>query len=199
MLKVGITGLMGSGKTTVCHIFEVLGIPIFDADTEAKRLMNSRPDLKNQLINIFGTEAYNLDGTINRPYIAQRIFSDKELLTAINAAVHPLVLQELMSWFSSLKNDRPYALYESALIGEKHRSFLDLLILVSAPREVRIQRVKQRQNISRQAIIKRMASQPDEKDLHNMADYIIYNDGRPLIPQVLAIHQKIIAVSQTEF
>ncbi len=193
MYKIGITGLIGSGKTTVCKIFETLGVPVFYADDEAKNLMQTNHDLKYSLLNILGPQTYQTDGKLNRKYIALKIFEDPNLLSQINALVHPVVLDKLSEWFKD-QSGEAYALYESALITQKHKTFLDFVILVNAPQHLRLSRVMQRQNETKEDILKRMAAQPKEKSLKDLADFIIRNNGQPLIPQVLAIHRKIVTI-----
>lgn len=191
MYKVGITGLMGSGKTTVCQIFETLGIPVFYADNEAKNLMENNQELKLSLLEVLGRSAYLENGQLNREYIAQKIFHDTNLLAQVNALVHPVVLAKLADWFKN-QASKPYALYESALLTQKHLSFLDFVILVSAPQTKRLNRLMHRQNSSREDLLKRMATQPNEKTIKTLANFVIYNNGQALIPQVLAIHKKLI-------
>lgn len=190
MYKVGITGLIGSGKTTVCHIFEILDIPVFYADDEAKRIMLKDLEVKEALVNVLGKQTYTPDGVLDRNYVSAQIFKDESLLTKVNQIVHPRVLASLDSWFSS-HQDKPYVLYESALIQAKHRTFLDKIILVTAPKLLRLERVLQRQKTTRKAVLERMAAQVQEKDLKKLADFTIRNDGRPLLRQVISIHQQL--------
>lgn len=191
MIKVGITGNMGSGKTTICNIFAALGIPIYDADSRAKALM-LEPRLKNQIIALFGTDAYDLQGQLNTPYISQQAFSDATLLTQLNALVHPAVAEDAMAWHEAQSS--PYTLREAALLIESESyKQLDRLILVTAPEKMRIHRVQMRNQWSLEEIKARMAKQMPEDAKRRFAQYIITNDGqKSLIEQVMAIHAELL-------
>jgi dephospho-CoA kinase len=191
-LKIGITGGIGSGKTTVCKIFETLGIPIYYADDRAKHLMTADETLITGIQNLFGMAAYAPDGSLNRPYIAQIAFNDPSKLKALNALVHPAVRYDAKMWHESQLN-KPYTLQEAALLFENGSySLFDKIIVVSAPQEVRLQRVLQRDKIDSKAVLARMAQQLPEMDKLNKADFVVYNDGKTLlVPQVMAIHQKL--------
>lgn len=191
MIKVGITGNMGSGKTTICNIFAALGIPIYDADSRAKALM-LEPRLKNQIIALFGTDAYDLQGQLNTPYISQQAFSDATLLTQLNALVHPAVAEDAMAWHKAQSS--PYTLREAALLIESESyKQLDRLILVTAPEKMRIHRVQMRNQWSLEEIKARMAKQMPEDAKRRFAQYIITNDGqKSLIEQVMAIHAELL-------
>ncbi len=192
MIKVGITGNMGSGKTTVCNIFAAIGIPVYDADSRAKALM-LEPRLKNQIIAIFGTQAYDLQGQLNTQYVSKQAFSNADLLTQLNAVVHPAVAQDALSWHEAQHS--PYTLREAALLIESGSyQQLDRLILVTAPESIRIQRVQIRNQWSLEEIKARMAKQMPEDLKRSYAQYIIINDGQQsLIEQVLVIHQALLS------
>ncbi|MFZ4771596.1 MAG: dephospho-CoA kinase [Ferruginibacter sp.] len=192
ILRIGLTGGIGSGKTTVAHIFETLGIPVYYSDDAAKRIMNENPVLQQQIIQHFGEESY-INGQLNRPFLAEVIFNNDEKRTLLNSLVHPLTIDDANNWM--LQKDTPYAIKEAALIFEsdvwKH---LDKVIGISAPYELRLERAMQRDNISREAVEARMAKQMNEEEKMKRCDYIIYNDEQQLlIPQVIALHEKLTA------
>jgi dephospho-CoA kinase len=191
MLKIGLTGGIGSGKTTVAHIFEVLGIPVFYADDAAKVLMNEDENLKHQIIQHFGEESY-VNGKLNRPYLSSVVFSDVEKTKLINAIIHPATIANADLWMS--KQTAPYALKEAALIFEAGaEKYLDLIIGVSTPLALRIHRVMQRDNITEQAVQARMQNQMNEEDKMSGCDFVIVNDEKQLlIPQVIALHEKLL-------
>lgn len=194
--RVGITGGIGSGKTTVCQIFEALGIPVYYADHWAKWLINNEDALKKGIVEIFGQEAYTPDGAYNRPFVAKVVFENKQKLAALNALVHPAVEQNSRSWHEEQAAlGVPYTLKEAALIIESgSHHFLDFLIVVTAPEALRIQRVVQRDGVTKEQVSARMANQMPEAEKVVLADFVIVNDGtQALIPQVWRIHQTILA------
>ena len=195
MLRVGITGGIGSGKSTVCKIFSTLGIPIYYADDRAKALMISDSNIIQQVKNIFGEDAYTENGELNRKFISQQAFKDKNLLQQLNAVVHPAVFQDTIDWYQT-HHDKSYTLYEAAIMFESGSyKLLDKTITVFAPIEDRIERTIKRDNISRKEVEERIDKQMPEEEKIKMADYVIYNDhSQPLIEQVLAIHQELIAI-----
>ncbi|MBC7889244.1 MAG: dephospho-CoA kinase [Ferruginibacter sp.] len=195
MIKVGITGGMGSGKTTVAKIFEVLGIPVYYADDAAKRLMNEDEDLKEQLQQLFGEEAY-LDGILNRKYISGLVFNNDEKLTLLNSIVHPATLRDASQWM--LRQNTAYAIKEAALIFESGaQQQLDYVIGVYAPVPVRIQRVMKRDGVTAEEVKARMEKQMDEATKMRLCDYVITNDEQDLvIPQVIKIHETFIAMKR---
>lgn len=192
ILRIGLTGGIGSGKTTVAHIFETLGIPVYFSDDAAKRIMNENELLRHKIIQYFGEESY-INGQLNRPFLAGVIFNNDEKRALLNSLVHPLTIEDADKWM--LQKNTPYAIKEAALIFEsdvwKH---LDKVIGISAPYELRLQRAMQRDNISREAVEARMAKQMNEEEKMKRCDYIIYNDEQQLvIPQVIALHERLTA------
>jgi dephospho-CoA kinase len=189
-MLIGITGGIGSGKSTVAKIFNILGIPIYSADDRAKWLMANDTDLKDQIISSFGKESYFEDGSLNRSYLASRVFNDEEKVSIINSLVHPAVKKDFEKWV--LKQNSPYVLKEAALLFETG-SYMDLdkVINVSAPLKIRINRIMLRdpqrsENQINDIINKQLPD--EEKNLK--ADFVIKNsDNRLLIPQVMQIHQ----------
>jgi dephospho-CoA kinase len=194
MLKIGITGGIGSGKTTVCKAFEALGIPVYYADAEAKKILSSDPAVKRSVKKLLGDQSYFSNGKPNRKYIAALVFNDKTLLAKLNEIVHPAVALHSSRWFESLKNEYPYALKEAALMIESGSyKEMHLLIVVTAPENIRIQRVVKRDKLSDEEVKKRIQSQMPEKEKLKYANFVICNDGEnSVILQVWNIHQKIL-------
>jgi len=192
MLHVGITGGIGSGKTTVCRIFEVLSIPVYYADNRAKALMVEDPELRTGIIDLFGQKAYHQDGSLNRAHIAQRAFSDNSLLQKLNGLVHPAVWRDGQNWQKN-HTAAAYTLKEAALLYESGGDqLLDSIIVVAAPEVLRIRRVMERDGVSREEVTARMNKQLPQSEKVDRADYVILNDGtHSLIQQVLAIHQEL--------
>lgn len=190
MLKVGITGGIGSGKSTVCQVFETLGIPVLYADTVAKNLMQKDPILRQNIIALLGKEAYT-QNRLNTAFISQKVFADKEKLAALNAITHPAVTAFSTKWMEN--QNSPYTLKEAALFYESGtHNQVDVMIGVSATLPVRIARTMQRDNISEEAVLARMSKQMNEYEKMSRCDYIILNNNNsPIIDQVLALHQKL--------
>jgi dephospho-CoA kinase len=197
MLQIGITGGIGSGKTTVCQIFAAFGIPIYDADSAAKKLMSEDLQLIESIKELFGEMAYAENGELNRSYIAEKAFVDKDLIKKLNNIVHPAVAIDQEKWTNVQKS--PYVIKEAALLYESGSyQKLDKVIVVTAPEELRIERVMKRNQISREAVLARMQQQWPEEEKIRLADYIINNDGElPLIPQCMAIHHQLLNLATT--
>jgi dephospho-CoA kinase len=190
MLKIGITGNIGSGKTTVSKIFEVLGIPVFYADDEAKKVMVNDEILIDAIKHTFGKESYFEDGSLNRKHISNIVFKSETELAKLNAIVHPATFRAFDNWVPKFKN-APYILKEAALMFESTSyKMCDKTIMVTAPLEMRIQRVMQRDGLSEAEVRGRDAKQFTEEKKLELADYAIKNDNSELvIPQVLALHE----------
>jgi len=190
MLKIGLTGGIGSGKSTVSKIFEQLGVPIYYADTAAKRIMNEDPILSAQLIEHFGPEVY-VDGALNRSLVASIVFNDKHQLAVLNSLVHPATIRDAEAWMAL--QSTPYAIKEAALIFESgSQDQLDYVIGVSAPESLRIQRAMKRDNLSREAIKERIQNQLSESIKMRLCDFVIVNDEQQLvIPQVIELDKKL--------
>ena len=187
---IGLTGGIGSGKSTVAKIFAQLGIPVLDADATAKAIMNEDRSVKTKLIELFGEDAYK-ENQLNRPYIAQLVFDDAFKLQQLNAIIHPITIQYAKEWAS--KQSAPYVIKEAALFFESGSSEgVEKIIGVTAPKHIRIQRVMQRDQITREDVIKRMEHQLEDSLKMKLCDWVIQNDDMHLlIPQILAIHQEI--------
>ena len=191
-LKVGITGGIGSGKTTVCRVFETLGIPVYYADHRAKELMIENSSIIEGITKVFGATAYTSDGQLNRKHIAQIAFADKSKLALLNGIVHPVVFADAEAWHHQ-HPQAPYTLKEAALLYETEGyKLMDKMITVFAPQNIRIQRVMQRDGVKEEDVRARMTHQmPDEKKI-KLADFIVYNDTKAmLIPQILQIHKQL--------
>ncbi len=194
MIRVGLTGGIGSGKSTVAGFFEGLGVPVYHADPRAKILMEHQPGLVQAIRDLLGPRAYT-ERKLNRGYIASRVFNDPALLEELNALVHPEVRKDFEQWASLQQS--PYVLQEAAILFENggYRSF-DRMILVTAPREERIRRVIQRDGTDREDVLRRMENQwPDEEKIP-LADYVILNEDLPETSRlVLDIHRELLDLS----
>ncbi|MCX6323104.1 MAG: dephospho-CoA kinase [Sphingobacteriales bacterium] len=188
MLKIGLTGGIGSGKSTVAVIFELLGIPVYYADLRAKELMNSNDTLKASIQKAFGPSSYTA-GKLNRSFLAESVFGHPEKLALLNSLVHPVTIADAQEWMKNQTST--YTLKEAALIFESgSANGLDAVIGVSAPKEIRISRVMQRDHSSYEEVVKRMDGQMDEATKISLCQYVIYNDEQSLlIPQVIGIHE----------
>jgi len=189
MLKIGLTGGIGSGKTTVSRIFESLGVPVYNADDNAKRLLASDNELKNRIIEIFGEASFKGDEP-DRKYLAAIVFNDKNKLELLNAMVHPVTIKDAEAWMR--KQTTPYVIKEAAILFESGASEnLDYVIGVSAPQHIRVKRVMDRDNLSIDEVMKRITRQIDEDMKMKLCDFVITNNDLQLvIPQVLALHEK---------
>jgi dephospho-CoA kinase len=188
MLRVGITGGIGSGKSTVSKIFEVLGIPVYYADDASKRLMNEDEGLKKKLQSIFGNETY-VNGQLNRTYLSSIVFNNSDKLALLNSIVHPATIKDAADWMQ--RQTAPYAIKEAALIFESgSQEYLDKVIGVYAPASVRIHRVMKRDNVTKEEVLSRMNKQIDEDMKMRLCDFVITNDEQELlIPQVMKLHE----------
>lgn len=195
MLRIGLTGGIGSGKSVVAHIFKVLGIPVFDADAEAKKLMTEDEDLKRKIIEVFGEESY--DGAVlNRKYISSKVFNHPYQLEILNALVHPATVAAAERWFH--QQNAPYSIKEAALFFEAGTTEnMDFIIGVHAPEHIRIHRVMKRDNVGREQVLTRMSRQIDEDIKMSLCDFVVENDEQQMvIPQVHALHEKFVRLSK---
>lgn len=188
MLKIGLTGGIGSGKSTVAKIFETLGIPVYYADAEAKRLMNSSETLKKAIRQHFGDAAYEKDH-LNRKYLADIVFNNPEKLELLNALIHPETINDAAQWMQ--QQSAPYCIKEAALLFESGAAeTLDFVIGVYAPQALRIKRVMKRDGLTEAEIMKRISRQINEEMKMKLCDFVITNNEQELlIPQVLKLHQ----------
>ena len=189
MIKVGLTGGIGSGKTTVAKVFETLGLPVYYADDKTKYLMNSNPDLKASIIQHFGNDSYK-DGELDRKYLASIVFNNKEKLELLNSLTHPVTIRDAEEWMS--QQTTPYIIKEAALLFESGAAEkLDYVIGVYAPQHIRVKRVMDRDNLPVEEVMKRISRQIDEEMKMKLCNFVITNNDQQLvIPQVLELDKK---------
>ena len=194
MLKVGLTGGIGAGKSTVAQIFKVFGIPVYQADQEAKRLMQTNTSLIEKIREAFSDKAY-VEGILDRKFLSYIVFNDKQKLELLNSIVHPFTIQDGKEWMK--KQTSPYAIKEAALIFESgSQGEFDCLIGVFAPTTLRIHRTIQRDKVEREKVLSRMEKQLDESIKMKLCDYVLINNEQTLlVPQVIDLHQKLISLS----
>ncbi|MCH7534477.1 MAG: dephospho-CoA kinase [Bacteroidetes bacterium] len=191
-LKVGVTGGIGSGKTLVCEVFEKLNVPVFYADAEAKKINEEHPDAIKGLKEICGDDIYQ-NGTLNKKKLANVIFTDDTKLQKVNELIHPLVKAKFLNW-TEQNNDGPYVIEEAAILFESGASnLMDLVVTVTAPRELRIERVTSRDGITNEQVEERMKNQIEEDERIERSDFVINNDEQEmLLPQIIEIHENIV-------
>lgn len=191
MIKIGITGGIGSGKSTVCEVFKSLGVPVYHADQRAKVLMNQSADIREGLIKLFGEQIYQSNLEIDRAALSAIIFNNKQALSSINELIHPAVYNNFFDWCTGQQS--AYVLMEAAILFESGGyKKLDKTILVTAPEELRIKRVQKRDKASEQEIKARINNQLSDKEKLKLTDYIIVNDGKQLItPVIVQLHKQL--------
>jgi dephospho-CoA kinase len=194
MLKVGLTGNIGSGKSVVSNIFETLKIPVYRSDEEAKLILE-KPEIIQHLVQLFTSAILDTNGKVERRKLASIVFNDSEKLSMLNGVIHPAVLGEFRSWVE-IQNKAPYVIMESAILFETgYDKLFDKIIVVTAPEDIRIQRVMKRDHVSKDEVAIRIHNQMQEPEKSGKADFVINNDGSNLlIPQVINIHQKLINI-----
>jgi dephospho-CoA kinase len=194
MLKVGITGGIGSGKTVVCQVFHTLGIPVFYADEAAKFLMEHDEELIKNIQSVFGKEVYE-GKKLQREKLAAMVFNQTEKLELLNSLVHPTVGKQATKWMQ--QQTTPYAIKEAAILFESGSyKDLDKIIGVYSPKELRVQRVLKRDSSTTENVMQRMAKQMDEEEKMKRCDFVIINDGKEaILPQVLKIHQQLLELA----
>lgn len=197
MLKIGITGNIGSGKTTVAKVFELLDVPVFYADFQAKKVMTEDVILIAEIRKNFGVEAYFEDGSLNRKYISGIVFNNEAELRKLNALVHPAVFRAFDVWAESYQ-PKKYVLKEAALLFESGSDLqCDRTIVVSAALDVRIKRVMQRDQLTETEVLRREEKQMPQAEKEAKASFIIQNDAQTLvIPQVLKIHEQLLELAK---
>lgn len=191
-MVVGLTGGIGSGKSTIATMFKELGVPVYNSDERAKHLMNTSKKIKKQLIKLLGKKAF-VDDQLNRGYIAKKVFNDVDLLEQLNGIVHPVVRKDFIKW--TKQQTTQYVIQETALLFEnKAQNLYDSVILITAPEELRIERVLSRDESSREQIIARMNNQLDDKAKLELAKYVIENiDLESTASKVVEVHEAILA------
>ena len=196
MYRVGVTGGIGSGKSVVCRMLGILGVPVFEADAEGRRLLAEDKAVQQEVVEQFG-EGILVDGRIDRARLAEQVFHDPKALSRLNGIIHPRVRSGFNAWAEG--QSATYVVIEAALlVGTEGASQVDHLVVVSAPEEIRIRRVVQRDGVSAEAVKARMRNQVSEAERVEAADTVLHNDDEQmLIPQVLALHQMLLANSGT--
>jgi len=191
-LTIGVTGGIGSGKTTVCKVFKLLGVPVFEADKTAKKLLDNDQQVKSGLIHLFGENIYTPNGTIDRKKLAGIIFNDKIQLSKMNALVHPAVRRNFKNWVKQHEHF-PYVIHEAAILFESgFYKIMDYTILVTAPENERIERVMKRDKVSRQKVEERIKNQFPEEKKQELANLVLMNDNKNLlIPKIIEIDKKL--------
>lgn len=195
MIKIGLTGGIGSGKSLISGMFESIGVYVYNSDIAAKQLYYTNTELKTKLIKAFGKEVYFESGSLNKKYLSKLIFEDKSKLSFINNLIHPLVNADFEQQISIHKNS-PYIVKESAiLIESKAYNNVDKIIVVSALQSTRIERVCKRDNVTRQEVMNRINNQLPDSERLKYADFVINNnDNQLLIPQILKIHNELLSL-----
>lgn len=190
-MKLGITGGIGSGKTSVCKVFTILGIPVFSADPEAQRIMNSNEKIMQGLNRIVGRDLYQ-KGSLDRLELASLIFNNRDLLKKVNSLVHPVVFENFIKWAD--EQNSLYVIMEAAILFESGASNLvDRVATVIAPVDERIERVTKRNKLSREQVMERIRNQMDDNARIKQSDYIINNaENEMIVPVILRIHEDII-------
>jgi dephospho-CoA kinase len=194
--KLGVTGGIGSGKTSVCRVFDVLGVRVFSADKEAREIMESDSRIISSLNSISGIDLYS-NGTLDRAELARIIFNNNTLLKKVNALVHPAVFNRFMKW--TLDQSSPYVIMEAAILFESGAAeFVDRVATVVAPVEQRMERVILRNKLSVEQVRERMRNQMDDESRMKLSDYVIYNsENDMIIPAILKIHNDIMSYINT--
>ncbi|WP_207423615.1 dephospho-CoA kinase [Desertivirga brevis] len=196
MLKIGITGGIGSGKTTVCKVFELLGVPVFYADTVAKSVMQNDPILIQAVKEAFGDETYSESGQLNRAYLASKVFADEAELGKLNSIVHPAVFRAFDQWSLDQQN-LPFVVKEAALLYESN-SYKDCkyTILVTSPLHLKLKRVISRDKTSEEEIRKRMARQWSDEEKERLADFVLNNNEEHfLLPEIIKLYNRFLEES----
>lgn len=196
MLKVGITGGIGSGKSTVCNIFAQLGVPVFNADSAAKQLMQTDSELASALKISFGDDVFNSENELNRKKLAGIVFADKNKLSLLNNLVHPAVAKDFDKW-TQIHPGASYVLKEAAILFESGANKgLDYVITVSAPEELRFKRVMKRDTANLEQVKSRAQNQLEEEERNKLSDFTLVNDEQQLLlPQVLKLHDHFLKLS----
>jgi dephospho-CoA kinase len=196
MIKLGVTGGIGSGKTSVCRVFSVLGIPVFSADQEAREIMENEDGIIQRINTITGKDLY-ANGSLNRKELATLIFNNQNLLEKVNSLVHPVVIDHFKKW--EKEQTSPYIIMEAAILFESGASkFVDRIATIVASKEERLERVMNRSSLSREQVLERMRNQMDDDTREKLSDYVIHNsENDMIIPAILKIHEDILLFIKT--
>lgn len=195
VIKLGITGGIGSGKTSVCRVFNILGIPVFLADEEARIVMDSDKSVIAQVNSITGKDMYP-DGNLDRAELASLIFNNKDLLQKVNSVVHPVIFENFRNW--SNQQESEYVILEAAILFESGASsHVDRIATVIAPIEERIQRVMQRNSLTREQVLERIMNQSSDEEKTKQSHFVINNsDNEMIIPEIIKIHNEMVALTK---
>ena len=190
-LKIGLTGGIGSGKSLISKIFSVLSVPVYDADSNSKRLMSTSNTIKNKLIETFGSDVF-INEKLNRKYLAGIVFNNPDELQKLNNIIHPAVTSDFIEW-CKLKTTSPYVIFEAAILYESGwYKAMDKTILVEAPENLRIERATKRDNVTREEVLKRIKNQWSTAKIKPLTDYAIQNNNKQLVlPQVIDIDKRL--------
>lgn len=193
VFKLGITGGIGSGKTTVCKVFSILGIPVFSADCEARQIMDNDQSVINEINSVVGRNMYE-NGSLDRVELARMIFNDKDLLGKVNSIVHPVVFERFIDW--SVRQTAPYVIMEAAILFESGASRLvDRVLTVVTPMDERMKRMLRGNKFTKQQVLERIKNQTDDDTRIGNSDYVIYNSENDLIlPAILKVHEEIMNI-----
>lgn len=190
MIRLGITGGIGSGKSIVSQLFRVMGIPVYDSDKESKRLTITDEGIRTQLTELVGKDVYADDGSLNKSILASWLFSCEEHTLKVNSIIHPVVKKDFLSWVKKQENAgyKACGIESAILIEAGFQDVVEKVVMVTAPLETRIERTMQRDHASRESVINRIARQMNEEEKKEKADYVISNEeNTPLIPQVCQV------------
>jgi dephospho-CoA kinase len=192
MIKIGITGGIGSGKTTVCRVFELLGVPVYNADDESKKIVDNNKEVKEKIVSAFGKDVLNENGFIDRKKLASYVFNNKQNLEKLNSIIHPVVGEQFEEWVKKHQSC-PYIIKEAAILFESGAyKQVDEVITVTSPLELKIKRAMSRDRITREQVEQRINNQMSDEEKIKRSKCVIVNDEqRLLIPQVLKIHEQL--------
>jgi dephospho-CoA kinase len=196
-LKLGVTGGIGSGKTTVCRVFAVLGIPVYSADEEARKIQESDRELIDKINMLAGKDLYS-SGKLDRPELARLIFNNRDLLEKVNSLIHPVIFRNFKRWVT--EQDSPYSIMEAAILFESGAyRIMDKILTVVTPMEERIDRLVKGNKLTREQVMERIKNQIDDESRIKQSDYIIFNsENDMIIPAILGIHEEMLNLYNKE-
>jgi len=193
MIKLGLTGGIGSGKTTVAKVFETIGVPIFYADDEAKKFLYNN-EVKQKLIELFGSKVIDDKGEVYKPELANIVFNDSESLKKLNSLIHPLLIREFKNWVEKKKNNNfPYVIMEAAILFDAGFDvYVDKVLCVSAPLDTRISRVVSRDGTTKEQVFSRINNQMSDQERESKSDFIIHNlNSDMIVDNIIQINKKL--------
>lgn len=192
-IKLGITGGIGSGKTTVCRVFNVIGLPVFSADDEARSIQDSSSEVRQTINELAGMDLYSA-GKLDRPTLARLIFNDRNLLEKVNSLIHPLVFENYLHW--DARQEAPYTVMEAAILFESGAyRLVDKILTIVAPVEERIERLIKGNRLTREQVLERIENQIDDESRIKQSDFIIFNsENDMIIPAILGVHREMLNI-----